>query len=82
MAERDRVIATWPNTWSFEGVAYYVYPEDTIEPSTVAVTRFWSPKKRHHFYTADPVERDTVLRLWPSPIWDYEGEVFRVPTAG
>ncbi|NYG20119.1 hypothetical protein BJY17_000866 [Agromyces hippuratus] len=48
----------------------------------MAVTRFWSPKKRHHFYTADPVERDTVLRLWPSPIWDYEGEVFRVPTAG
>lgn len=78
-AERDRVIRTWPDVWAYEGVAYYVYPVETDAPSTVLVSRFWSPTKQHHFYTADPTERDRVIRLWPSPIWDYEGDAFRVP---
>lgn len=81
-AERDRVIRTWPDVWSYEGVAYYVYPLESFAPNTVEVSRFWSPSKRHHFYTADPLERDHVIRTWPSPIWDYEGSRFRVPYTG
>jgi hypothetical protein len=82
VAERDRVIRLWPDVWSYEGVGYYVYPLDTTEPSTVRVARFWSPRNSHHFYTSDPVERDRVIRTWPSPIWDYEGDMFRVPFTG
>jgi hypothetical protein len=80
--ERDRVIRLWPEVWAYEGVAYYVYPVESDEPGTVPVARFWSPLNSHHFYTADPVERDRVIRLWPSPIWDYEGDAFRVPFTG
>lgn len=77
--ERDRVNRLWPDVWADEGVAYYVYPMETDEPNTVRMARFWSPLKSHHFYTADPIERDRVIRTWPSPIWDYEGDMFRVP---
>jgi len=80
--ERDRVLRLWPDVWSYEGVGYYVYPMNTTEPSTVRMARFWSPLNSHHFYTADPVERDRVIRTWPSPIWDYEGDAFRVPFTG
>jgi hypothetical protein len=80
--ERDRVNRLWPDVWADEGVAYYVYPLETDEPNTVRMARFWSPLNSHHFYTADPVERDRVIRTWPSPIWDYEGDAFRVPFTG
>ena len=80
--ERDRVNRLWPDVWADEGVAYYVYPLETDEPNTVRMARFWSPLKSHHFYTADPIERDRVIRVWPSPIWDYEGDAFRVPFTG
>ncbi|MFB9309909.1 hypothetical protein ACFFRL_11995 [Agromyces hippuratus] len=81
-AEKARVIAKWPDVWKYEKVAYYVYPLDSTEPNTVAMARFWSPRNSRHFYTADPVERDMVIKRWPSPIWDYESDVFRVPADG
>lgn len=80
-AERDQVLAQWPDAWSYEGVAYYVYPPASAQPDTVAVARFWSPKALHHFYTADPAERDHVISVWPDT-WSFEGENFRVLAAG
>lgn len=80
-AERDKVIATWPDDWSYEGVAYYVYPIDSTVPDTTPMYRFWSPRFLHHFYTAENGERDRVIRLWPKD-WAYEGDRFRVPAAG
>lgn len=80
-AERDGVISRWSRTWSYEGVAYHVYPSDSTAPNTVAVSRFWSPSARHHFYTASAGERDGVIARWSST-WNYEGETFRVPAAG
>lgn len=79
--ERDRVISTWPGTWGYEGVAYYVYPATSAQPDTVAVSRFWSPSAAHHFYTASAQERDQVISRWPS-VWSFENESFRVPAAG
>lgn len=79
--ERDRVISRWPGTWSYEGVAYYVYPATSSQPNTVAVSRFWSPTVLHHFYTASTQERDQVTSKW-GHIWSFEGESFRVPSAG
>jgi hypothetical protein len=80
-AERDRVIALWPDVWSYEGVAYYVYPATSSEVGTVPVARFWSASASHHFYTADRAERDRVMTLWPN-VWSHEGDVFRVPSTG
>ena len=79
--ERDTVIARWPDVWSYEGVAYYVYPLTPTEPNTVPVARFWSASAQHHFYTASAAERDTVRSRWPN-VWKYEGDNFRVPSAG
>ncbi|MFE1645085.1 hypothetical protein [Microbacterium sp. P01] len=79
--ERDRVISTWPDVWSYEGVAYFVYPATSTQPGTVPVARFWSPTARHHFYTASAAERDRVIALWPN-FWSYEGDNFRVPAEG
>ena len=81
VSERDAVIARWPDTWSYEGVAYYVYPNTTSAPDTVPVARFWSSVSQHHFYTASVTERDGVIRNW-SATWSYEGDNFRVPAAG
>lgn len=80
-AERDAVIAKWPNTWKYEGVGYYVYPSNSTQPDTVPVARFWSNSAAHHFYTADAAERDAVRAKW-SNVWAYEGDNFRVPAAG
>ncbi|MGC5224834.1 hypothetical protein ACPW96_19890 [Micromonospora sp. DT81.3] len=80
-AERDQVISVWQNVWSYEGVAYFVYPATSTQPDTVPVARFWSPSVLHHFYTASPSERDKVISQW-SNVWTYEGDNFRVPAAG
>ncbi|MGB3730963.1 GmrSD restriction endonuclease domain-containing protein [Microbacterium sp.] len=80
-SERDAVIARWPGIWSYEGIAYYVYPANSTQTDTVSVARFWSETARHHFYTADAAERDGVLARWWRT-WTYEGDNFRVPAAG
>lgn len=80
-AERDKVRATWADTWTYEGIAYYVYPTDTTVADTVEVFRFWGPSVSHHFYTASSAERDKVNSLW-SNTWSDEGARFRVPSIG
>lgn len=78
--EKDRIIADYPSsTWSFEGVAFYVYPDDSTTPATAEVFRFWSPMNQHHFYTASSAERDSIITGYPPAIWSYEGGAFRVP---
>ena len=81
LAERDRVIATWPDVWSYEGIAYYVYAAGSGVAGTVPVFRFWGPNVLHHFYTASASERDNVISRWPN-VWSYEREKFRVPSEG
>lgn len=79
--ERDAVMSRWPDVWSYEGVAFYVYPTTASSPDTVSVARFWSASARHHFYTASAAERDSVIARWPD-VWAYEGDNFRVPASG
>lgn len=80
-AEMNNVRAMWPDVWSFEGVAYYVYPPGASAPDTAPVYRFWGSSVSHHFYTASNSERDTVIANWPDR-WSYERERFRVPSDG
>lgn len=79
-AERDYIIGHYDlNTWRYEGVAYYVYPMATTVPNTLSIARFWSPRLQNHFYTANPTERDLVIRDYPDTTWSYEDDEFRVP---
>jgi len=80
-AEKSAVIRDYDDaTWTFEGIAYYVYPKGAAIADTVPVARFWSPQNQHHFYTASPNERGVVRSNYPPQIWTYEGERFRTPT--
>jgi hypothetical protein len=79
-SERDSIIRTYDtNTWLYEGVAYYVYPQSSTVANTVSVARFWSPDLQTHFYTADDAERDSIIRTYPARTWTYEDQEFRVP---
>lgn len=80
-SEKNSIVAGYPaSTWSFEGVAFYVYPPNTSVTGTVAVSRFWSPTNQHHFYTASIAEKNSVIANYPAAIWTYEGDTFRVPS--
>ncbi|WP_231579230.1 hypothetical protein [Microbacterium oxydans] len=79
--EKNLVIEKWSDTWSFEGVAYYVFPPNSSIPDTSPVFRFWGAGVSHHFYTASNAERDNVISRWPNT-WSYESERFRVPSDG
>ena len=80
-SEKEHVRNTWPETWAYEGIAYYVYPVQPAQTGTVPVARFWSPALQRHFYTASATERDFVMRNW-SNTWSYENDNFRVPSTG
>ena len=75
-AEKDYIIATWSDTWHFEGIAYYAY--QTEQPNTNAVHRFWSDSKQGHFFTSSEGEKDNIIATWPD-IWSYEGVGYYVP---
>lgn len=74
-AEKDYVIAMWSDTWMYEGIAYYAYPENSVAGLS-PVYRFWSPQFSSHFYTIDAAERDYVINTFASNIWSYEGVAF------
>jgi hypothetical protein len=71
--EKDYVMATWPDVWHYEGIAYYAYK--TQAPGTLPVYRFWDGKS--FFYTIDEAEKNHVIATWPD-IWHYEGIAYYV----
>ena len=78
--EKNSIIANYPSsTWSLEGIAFYVYPSTTTVPGTIAVSRFWSPTYQQHFYTASADEKRSITATYPTAIWTYEGDTYRVP---
>lgn len=80
-AEKNFVLDNYDDaTWTYEGVAFYVYPEASTVAHTIQVARFWSPQNQHHFYTASAQETE-VVKGYPSNIWTFEGYNYRVPTS-
>ncbi|CAN5205773.1 hypothetical protein BH09ACT1_BH09ACT1_02170 [soil metagenome] len=78
-AERDYIIGHYDHaTWNYEGVAYYVFPNDSPYSGTLTVARFWSPDLQTHFYTSNATERDGIIATYPTHVWSYEGNDFRV----
>jgi hypothetical protein len=72
-AEKDHVIATWPDIWRYEGVVFYAYTYQA--PGTSPIYRFWSDVYGAHFYTISEAEKDHVIATWPD-IWRFEGPVY------
>lgn len=70
--ERDTLLRDWPDAWTFEGVAFYVYAEDVRPAEAVPVYRFWSGVLGSHFYTISESERDGLVATYPD-IWTLEG---------
>lgn len=70
--EVDHVIVTWPDVWTYEGVAFYAYPPDIQPMGAYPVYRFWSNTLGRHFYTIDEDEMLHVIETWPD-VWTYEG---------
>ncbi len=71
-SERDFIVRTYPNVWTYEGVAFYAWPVGSQPAGTVPVHRFCSDAPGAYFYTADDVERFAVAHE-SSGLWSYEG---------
>ena len=70
--EKDKLIKEQQKIWTYEGVAFYVYPSGLQPQMTQPVYRFWSPVKGGHFYTTDEAEKEMLIAKYPR-IWTYEG---------
>ncbi|MGE5296508.1 MAG: hypothetical protein ACM3VT_16945 [Solirubrobacterales bacterium] len=70
--ERASLVANWPDVWTYEGVAFYAYPEGRQPEGTHPVYRFWSDILGHHFFTISESERQLLVDNY-SFIWTYEG---------
>lgn len=71
--ERDTVIATWPNVFRYEGIAYYTNPANNTQP----LYRFYNKVSGSHFYTASADEANTILAKWPN-VFSLDGQTYAV----
>lgn len=76
VAERDTVIARWPNVFTYEGVAYQVN-----QANTQPLYRFYNTRSGSHFYTASLDEANTVMQRW-SHVFAFEGQTYAVALTG
>jgi hypothetical protein len=74
-AEKDFLIANYPHFWTYEGVAFHAYPEDSQPTDASPVYRFWNPSDNSHFYTIDPQEAEKILTQY-SHAFIFEGIAF------
>ena len=65
LAERDEVIARMPGVYAFEGAGFSASTVQTAS-ATQAVYRFWNRDTGAHFYTANEVERASVVANMPN----------------
>lgn len=73
--EAENIIAKFSRDWRYEGIAYYVYPNQSAINSPVY--RFWSSRYKHHFFTISAAEKDNIINKL-SHDWAYEGMPFYV----
>ena len=75
--EKAIIIATYPTTtWTFEGTAYCA--DKTLVSGTKPLYRFWSPKLKGHFFTADEAEKNYIILHYDNYTWTYEGIAYYV----
>lgn len=76
--EKDWLIVQDPQVWTFEGVAFYVYPSGRQPPGALPVYSFWSPNKSAQFYTISEEERNNLIVSYPN-VWTDEGIAWYAP---
>lgn len=74
-AEKDKLVADFPEAWVYEGPVYYVYGRNT-EPDLVPVYRLWSEVIGSHFWTISEAEKTSLLDNHANEKWIDEGVVF------
>ena len=72
IAEKEGLEASYSHVWTYEGPAFYAYPEGKQPADAVPVYRFWSNAAGYHFYTINEAERDHLIANYPYA-WAYEG---------
>ncbi len=73
-SEMQKLLETFADIWTFERIAFYALPDDTL-PDAAPVYRFWSPVLKAHFYTIREGERDKLIINFPD-VWTFEGIAF------
>lgn len=71
-AEKDKLIAQYDYTWTYEGPVFYAYAEGQQPPDSRPVYRFWSEPNRTHFYTISESEKDKLISQY-SHVYTFEG---------
>jgi hypothetical protein len=71
-AEKQKLIRDFANVWTYEGTAFYAYPEGQQPADASPVYRFWSPAHGTHFYTISEGEKEKLTKNY-SQVWTYEG---------
>jgi hypothetical protein len=74
-AEKNHLINDEPVKffWTYEGPAFYAWPEGSQPADAKPVYRFWSDAIGSHVYTMSAAERDKLLVPPASYFWTYEG---------
>jgi len=70
--EKTKLIKEQSKVWTFEGVAFYVYPCGLQPAMTYPVYRFWSTVKGGYLFTANEAEKENIITKY-SKTWNYEG---------
>jgi len=68
---KNSLVNDYSDIWTYEGIAFYAYPEGKQPAWTTPVYRFWSAPLNTHFYTLDEHEKAYVLGR--NDFWAYEG---------
>ncbi len=73
-AEKDHVVADYPDLWKYQGVVWYAYDHEDSSMNTVPVHRFRADTASavFYFYTASEAEKDYVIASYPD-LWKYQG---------
>ncbi len=71
-AEKDKLLRSYAGIWTYEGIAFYAYPDGRQPAGTMPVYRFWSGGLETHFYTTSDTERFKLISSYAGT-WDYEG---------
>ena len=79
-AEKYKLIDNHPDTWTYEGIAFFAYPPGRQPAGARPVHRFWSDSLGRHFYTMNETEKETLISKFAN-LWKYEGIAWYAPPA-
>jgi hypothetical protein len=71
-SEREKLETDYPAIWTFEGIAFYAFPEGLQPAAAQPVYRLYAEALGDHFYTASEAEVDKLFANYPTT-WTFEG---------